>query len=122
MNKPENNRPSGMGYETHDLNVRVIVVVALIAIVILGSALYFIDQLFQISKEKRIEDVVLKPVSVPLRELHSQEDEVLSSYKIIDAQNGVYQIPIERAMEILANQAYQNNTIQKSPTGNRITP
>jgi hypothetical protein len=115
MDKPQSKQKPG--YETHDLSVRLIVVVALIAILFLVGAAYLINEIFMISKEKLIEDVVLKPVSVPLRELRSHEDEVLNSYKVIDADDGIYQIPIQKAMEILANRAYQKKGIQNKPEG-----
>jgi hypothetical protein len=122
MEKPESNQKQGPGYETHDLSVRVIVVAALISLLFLVVAVYVIDEIFQISKEKLIQDVVLKPVSVPLRELRSHEDEVLNTYKIIDTDDGIYQIPIEKAMEILANRAYQQGETQNKPVGNSKAP
>jgi len=40
-----------------------------------------------------------------LIELRKTEKETLSSYKIIDEEIGVYQIPIERSKELLINEA-----------------
>lgn len=114
MDIPESKHQSEPGYEKRDLNVRLIVLVALIALILLAASVYVVDEFFQISKEEQVEKVVLQPVSAQLRELRSHEDEVLSAYKVIDAANGIYQIPIDRAMEILANRAYQNST-----TGNQ---
>jgi hypothetical protein len=110
MNDPDNIDPRqkpNPGYETQDLNVRLIVTVSFIALFLMIVALYVINEIFVISKEKRLEHVVLTPTSTKLRELRSQEDEALTSYKIIDSDKGIYQIPIEQAMKILANQAYQ---------------
>jgi hypothetical protein len=118
MDKPESKHQLKPGYEKRDLNARLIVIVALIALILLAASVYVVDEFFQISKEEQIEKVVLQPVSAQLRELRSHEDEVLSTYQVIDATNGIYQIPIDRAMEILANQAYQNQAIQNNTTGN----
>jgi hypothetical protein len=73
--------------------------VALIA-VILGVQAYF---------EKVREDQVYKeqlaPVSDDLKNLRNSEDEVLNSYKVVDKQNGVIQIPVKHAMELVASEA-----------------
>jgi hypothetical protein len=114
------------GYETQDLNVRLIVIVSFISLFAMIVALYVINELFVISKEKRVEHVVLTPISPQLRELRSSEDEVLSSYKSIDSQKGIYQIPIEQAMQILADQEYQKHqnplANPNNSVGNRKAP
>lgn len=129
MNDPDNIKPRKSpepGYETQDLNVRLIVTVSFIALFAMIVALYVINELFVISKEKRVEHVVLTPISTQLRELRASEDDVLTSYKVIDSDKGIYQIPIEQAMQVLANQAYQNSQklLEKSKdtSGNRKAP
>ena len=42
-----------------------------------------------------------------LRETNAQAAQKLSQYEVIDAEQGVYRIPIDQAMDIMANQAYQ---------------
>jgi hypothetical protein len=112
-------KPSGPGYETRDANVRVFAGVGIAFVLLLIFTLIVLDQIFDVSREKVVEDVVMSPPSTPLQEMRNREDEVLNSYKVIDAQKGIYQIPIRRAMEILANRAYQQR--QKSE-GNRNVP
>ncbi len=115
MNEPDKKLPESPGYETRDLNVRSIFAVGLVSLALLIIALIVLGQIFILSKEKAIEDQVLKPVSSPLRELRSHEDEVLNSYKVLDPQKGVYQIPIQQAIQILANHAYENRQPQGNP-------
>jgi hypothetical protein len=112
-------QPSGPGYETRDANVRVFAGVGIASVLLLVFTLIVLDQIFNVSKEKVVEDVVLNPVSIPIQELRSHEDEVLNSYKVIDAEEGIYQIPIQRAMEILADEAYRQ---QEQSQGNRKAP
>lgn len=96
------------GHETRDVKMGRIVGVGIVSLIILVVALLVMNQIFIAFKEKVIENVVLRPVSVPLRELRDHEDDALNSFKVLDTQKGIYRIPIKRAMEILANRAYQS--------------
>jgi hypothetical protein len=119
MEKREARQPSTPGYEKRDANVRVFAGVGIASILLFIFTLIVLDQIFSVSREKMIEDVVLSPVSAPLQKFRSQEDEALNSYKVIDAEEDRYQIPINLAMEILADRAYQQ---QLHSQGNRQTP
>jgi hypothetical protein len=105
-NPKQNHESKSPGYESRDVNIGRVVAIGLACVVILVVIMIFLDQYFTISREKVIQDVVLKPQSVTLRELRAHEDEILNSYKVLDSQKGVYQIPISRAMEIQAQKAY----------------
>ena len=94
-----------------------ITVIGLVA-VILGVQFYF-DQM----TEREVYEKVLVPVSADLKNLHNQEDEELNSYKYIDRDKGVVQIPIARAMQLIASEAaagklsyFQKVTPVKVPT------
>ena len=67
---------------------------------------------------------VLSPVADDLKSLHSQEDEELHTYKYVDRTRGVVQIPISRAMQLIAEEAaakklkyFQKPTPVKSVAG-----
>jgi len=105
---------SSPGYEARDANIGRIVIIGIAFVVLLAVSLFFVDQYFKITKEKDIQEIILKPQSVTLREVRAREDEILSSYKLIDPSKGIYQIPINRAMELLAQKAYNAQT-----SGNR---
>ena len=94
------------GYEAQEVDIKRIVLIGLAFIALLIISLLIIDQYFTITTEQRVEEVVLRPVSVALRELRSREDDVLNSYKVLDAQRRTYQIPIDRAMELVAQEAF----------------
>jgi hypothetical protein len=57
-----------------------------------------------IEKEKTVYEQTLKPGSVLLEELQAKENQVLTSYALIDSTRGIYQIPIDRAMEVLVQE------------------
>jgi hypothetical protein len=107
MSEHENKSDLTPGYESRDPKMGRIVLIGLGSVVFLVVAIYILNEVFTISKNKLVEEVTLTPVSIPLRELRSHEDEVLNSYKSLDSAQGVYQIPIERSMEIISNKANQ---------------
>jgi hypothetical protein len=69
-------------------------------VVILGIQAYF-DHL----RERAEYEKVAVPVAQDLQNLHSQEDEELNHYKYVDRNNGTVQIPISRAMQLIAQEA-----------------
>ncbi len=96
------------GYDAHEANLRPIIIIGVVSIALLIVSLVLVDQFFIATKERLVEEVVLSPESIALREQRAREEEVLNSYHVIDAGKGIYQIPIQRAMELLANEAYKN--------------
>lgn len=72
-------------------------------VIILGVQAYF-DHITEVATYQK----VLAPVSDDLMNLRSQEAEELNTYKYIDRNKGVVQIPISRAMELLAHEAAEN--------------
>lgn len=88
------------GYEKKDVNVIKVVIPVVASVLFLILAGVALDQYFDIATEKMYFEKVLKPESAELKELRDKETSVLTSYKVIDEAKGVYQIPIERAMEL----------------------
>ncbi|MBD3299204.1 MAG: hypothetical protein GF341_11150 [candidate division Zixibacteria bacterium] len=98
------------GYEKGDVNVGRMLVFTAIAIVFTLLVVVFMNEFFVFEKERVIQEMVLSPESKELRELRAREDRELHSYAVIDTANGVYRIPIERAMQLMADEAFQERT------------
>jgi hypothetical protein len=64
---------------------------------------------FKGAKDRELEEKQAQFVTTELNQLHAKESEILSSYKIIDKAKGRFQIPVARAMELIA-QENQNKT------------
>ena len=94
------------GYEKRDVNVTKIALFSLLTIVLLIIVVVFVVDYFNVVTEEITEEVVLSPQSVELRELRTREAEELGSYRLLDADSGRYRIPIDRAMQLLAEEAY----------------
>ena len=96
------------GYEKKDVNPAWIITITLIAIGLLTVIGIALNEFFLISKEDQVYEATLRPGSAALRELHAREEEVLNSYKVIDSSKNQYQIPIDRAMQLMADEAFQS--------------
>lgn len=109
----EHTSAAGGGYEKRDVSIKwsLIVTAAIVVGVVLSIA--FVDEIFVATKEDMIKQYQLVPENTMLRELRAKEAEVLSGYKLLDPQKGIYRIPIERAMQLMADEAY---TVQRLNT------
>lgn len=96
----------GGGYETRDTAMRGLIAVAVVALAVVVVAVFAVYQLFIATREQIVDEVVLRPESIALRELRAREEAVLNTYDVVDAQRGIYRIPIERAMELMAERSY----------------
>lgn len=101
------------GYELSDVNVRRILAVVAIIAIFLAVAFIVLNSFF-ISQRDRIEyQEVLKPTSKKLRQLHQREQKALNSFALADTSQGIYQIPVERAMELEAQDEFQRRVRQR---------
>jgi hypothetical protein len=88
-----------------------------LVVIILGIQMYF-DHI----RERAEYEKVAVPVAQDLKNIHAQEDEELNHYKYLDRNTGTVQIPVSRAMELIAQEAaahklkyYQKPTAVKVP-------
>ena len=104
MNDLENNT---VGYETSDISTRNLYISGGVLVVLLIVIIVGLNELFLANREQEVTDKVRQVQSSELRELQAREAEALHSYKMLDQQNGVVQIPIDRAMQIIAEEDFE---------------
>ena len=94
------------GYEKKDVNVSKIVGYTIVVVVLLVTIVVFLNEffIFQVEGIKQERNSV---VSKDLRDLRAAEEEVLNSYKLINPEKKIYQIPVEQAMKLLAEEAFK---------------
>ncbi len=97
---------SVMSYEKKDVNVSKIVGFTIVIIVFLVAVIVFLNEFF-IFEVENIKQERNNVASTELRDLRAAEVETLNSYKVLNADKNEYQIPIERAMKLLADEAYE---------------
>ena len=92
-------------YEKKDVKILPVIGIASFLIVVLIVLLVFLNDYFLGVKEEIVYQTQLKPESSQLKNLRVAELKTLTSYKILDADKGIYQIPIEQAIKQLADES-----------------
>jgi len=100
------------GYELSDINVGKIVGLGVGIVVFLIVAFFILNSFFIKAKEDLVYERVLKPGNPKLTELRKQENQVLHSYGVVDSSKGIYRIPIDRAMNLIAEESFQQRIKQ----------
>ncbi|MDQ7054390.1 MAG: hypothetical protein Q9P14_16420 [candidate division KSB1 bacterium] len=93
------------GYEKQDINIKSVFGWAVLSIVAIAAMVVFLVDYFVVEKEKEVYKSVLQPESQKLMLLRITEEDVLNNYAVIDANKGIYRIPIDSAMKILAKES-----------------
>ena len=94
------------GYEKQDVSPKKLGMLVIIGVVVVAIVVIIMNEFFIATREALIEEMVLTPESVALRELRARETDILNSYGIVDAEAGIYRIPIDQAMKLIAEEAY----------------
>jgi hypothetical protein len=92
------------GYEKKDVSVTAIVLGAAFTVILIVIFVVFLDSYFVINKEKYIYDNVTNVKSAELEDIKSAADSMLHNYSVLDKDKGIYQIPIDSAMQIVADE------------------
>lgn len=104
----QNNR-GNPGYEKRDVNVKKLLLWGIAGVVIIVISLVAITEYFSFIKEDYYFQAVEKPRSQELMDLRERENKELNSYELIDKEKGIYRIPIQRAMELMAEENSKKN-------------
>lgn len=105
------------GFDAEEPNARAILLftgatVVLFIAVVIGVTYYF-NQVY----ERQEYEQVLAPPSEQLKELHAREDWELSNYHFVDKAKGQVRIPLNRAMDLLIQEAAEGRL--KYPTADQ---
>lgn len=110
MTNPTATPPAGHdagGYEKADVSVPKALIVGLLLTLLIVAFAVVLNEYFIVVTEETVYEQQLRPESASLRDVRAKETELLTSYGIVDTTAGVYRIPIDRAMELMANEAFQ---------------
>ena len=105
----EKDNKNNAGYEKRDVNIVMVIGLSVFLVSLLIVILVFLIDYFVDAKEQMIYEAQLQPGSVDLKSLLASEQAELNSYKILDADRGVYRIPIDLAMELVVKEASNSN-------------
>ncbi|HCW76413.1 MAG TPA: hypothetical protein DHU63_07740 [Candidatus Marinimicrobia bacterium] len=101
-----------MGYDKAEISIKWIAVIGILFVVLMVVISVGTKSLFIKDKNAIIYDQVLKPVSPLLIQIQAREDSLLDNYQILNIDKGIYQIPIDRAMEVLVEKAKRDQHTQ----------
>src|SRR3954471_16321077 len=106
--------PDNPGFDTSDPNtpgVTIFIVLFVVTLVlVIGATIVY----YNVAQQQHEEEVLLSKPSEELGNLHAREDEQLKTYGYINKEKGVVQIPLARAMELVAREAAEGKP--KYPT------
>ena len=95
------------GHEMSDFSWTTVLWLIPISVIILVTFFWVCIAWFKGAKDSELKQKQAEYVTTELNELHAKESEILGSYKWLDKDKGRVQIPIARAMELMA-QEHQN--------------
>jgi len=94
-------------YEVRDISWITLLWIGVVIVVCVTVFVVVLDSFFSIVKEEQVYEQVLKPESKELRALRAKEQQRLHSYGQLDQQKGTYHIPIDRAMQLMAEEDFK---------------
>lgn len=111
------------GYDTADppalsLGGFVIAFILLLAVIFGATAAYF-----EWAWDRQVDEAVLEKPSDALKELRAREDVQLKTYGYIDDKKTIVQLPLDRAMELVAQEAAEGKVkYSTTPTVKKEEP
>lgn len=99
--------PADGGYEKHDVAVGKLILGTAAITIFIAAFVIVLFQFFTLESEDQVYNAVLAPESATLLDMRAHEDEVLNSYAVVDSTKGICRIPIEHAMKLVADEAFQ---------------
>ena len=91
-------------YEIRDIPVKSVAIGVVVFILIIGITLFLLYEYYIRVLDDTEYEFKLSKRSKKLMELRKLEDESLNSYKIIDEEKQIYQIPINRSKELMLDE------------------
>ncbi len=94
---------SNIGYEKKDIPVKPVAIGGVIFVIIVALTIVLLYEYYVRVVDESVYEFRLSKRSNKLIELQASEEEALNSYRLIDKEEQVYQIPIDKSKELLLN-------------------
>ena len=94
---------SNTGYEKQDIPVKPVAIGGVIFVIIVAVTIVLLYEYYVRVVDESVYEFRLSKRSNKLIELQASEKEALKSYNVIDEEDQVYQIPIDKSKELLLN-------------------
>jgi hypothetical protein len=93
------------GFDTQEPRYGVVALFGIATVIFIVAAIIGVQGYYDSMLEREVFIRVLQPVSEDLRNLRAEEQQHLHSYQYIDRNKGLVRLPIERAMQLLEEEA-----------------
>ncbi|HJO21325.1 MAG TPA: hypothetical protein QGF75_01525 [Candidatus Marinimicrobia bacterium] len=94
---------SNAGYEKKDIPVKPVAIGGMIFIVIVAVTLLLLHEYYIRVVDDTVYEFRLSKRSNKLIELQESEEKALNNYKVVNEEEQIYQIPIDKSKELLLN-------------------
>ena len=94
---------SNTGYEKQDIPVKPVAIGGVIFVIIVAVTVVLLYEYYVRVVDESVYEFRLSKRSNKLIELQASEEEALNSYRLVDKEEQVYQIPIDKSKELLLN-------------------
>ncbi len=99
-----------LGYDRHPASARILAIIGFSTVALLVAIIVGVWVLYVLAEQKVEEEHVGKVYSDELRAIHTREEEQLNHYGFVDKEHGIVRLPIDRSMELLAQEYAQGKT------------
>lgn len=90
--------------ETRHTSLTKLSIITIVSVIVVVVVMLGINEFLLSTNEDLSYLTAPRPQNPELLELHAQEDKLLNNYEVVDEAKGIYRIPIERAMELIAEE------------------
>ncbi|HEY1204920.1 MAG: hypothetical protein ABSH46_07020 [Bryobacteraceae bacterium] len=94
------------GFETSEPRSGAIALIGAATVILLVLIIFGVQAYYDHARDQQIFVKQLQPVSEDLKALHAREDADLNSYRYIDRAKGTVRLPINRAMDLVVEEAH----------------
>jgi hypothetical protein len=100
----------------HPEQIRVILLAGLVSVIILVILLVWLRSYFFLVRNETVEKNYLEAGNPKIEELHAREKALLTSYGWVNKGKGIVHVPVDRAMELMVEEAARGGTSPASST------
>jgi len=95
------------GYEKKDVSIKAVTLGIVGTVLLIVVFVVFLRGYFIINYENDVTQEIIDNPPQELMKIKEKDKKMLSSYSVLDQDKGVYQIPIEKAMDLVVKE-YKN--------------
>ena len=97
-----------MGFEPEAINALVILGVVFATSIVVVGLIFIGFTITEVYAENTVKELVAQTEYPEIRDIQAAATAAMNESGVVDADAGIYRVPVERAMEVMAEQQYTN--------------